>query len=343
MEKVSIIEKADMKRITQWFGNARCGALTQSMMPAFLAAVMAYDKPEFSMVLSMLAVIGVAMAHMGFNLLDDYFDYCSHQTGYRDMLNRAGFRAYTEKCPYIQNGSASMDDLKKAVLCFGMTAVLCGGIIFVKRGEMILILAAVGGVLGYFYSGWPIRLSYHGLGEPVIGVVFGPLNMMGVHAASCGELDDSVLVIGCVLGILVTNILFAHSILDYTADQSVGKKTMAAWFPTSKTQWKTFAFFNFLPYLIVGGAVLSHMLGCWYLLALFVMPWSVALCCSMAQYIKHPQETPRWKNWYGPVANWDRIQEAGVDWFLGRWLLARNIVAYFSVACIIANLISRWR
>ena len=111
MAKASFIGKAKMKTGKQWFKNARAGALPQSMMPAVTAMFMAWGKEGFSFLLGALGVMGVAFAHLGFNLLDDYFDYISHQTGYRHVLDRAGFRAYTAKCPYLQDKSATLQDL----------------------------------------------------------------------------------------------------------------------------------------------------------------------------------------------------------------------------------------
>ena len=73
-----------------------------------------------------------------------------------------------------------------------------------------------------------------------------------------------------------------------------------------------------------------------YLLVWTVFPFSLELCRSMRRYVKYPQEEVRWKLWYGPVKNWDRLRELGVDWFLVRWLLARNIVIYFSGASMAA-------
>lgn len=336
MEKAFSTGKAKMKTIRQWFRNARAGALPQSMMPAMTAVLMAREKEHFSFFLGALGVMGVAFAHLGFNLLDDYFDYISHQTGYRHVLDRAGFRAYTAKCPYLQDRSATLRNLACAIACFGAVAAVCGMVIFIRRGMIILQVGTLAGIFGYFYSGRPFRLSYHGFGEAVVGIMFGPLNMMGVYASACGQIDPAVMIMGIVMGILVTVILFTHSILDYAADQSVGKKTLAALFPREPVRLAVFYGMNVLPYLLITGAAVCGILSWWYLLVWLVFPFSLELCCSMRTYMEHPQKEVRWKAWYGPVTNWDRRQELGVDWFLVRWLLARNIVTYFSVVSMIA-------
>lgn len=329
-----------MRTIKRWLKNARSGALPQSMMPAAVALAMAWGREEFSLFLGVLAVAGVAFAHLGFNLLDDYFDYVSHQTGYRHVLNRAGFRAYTAKCPYLQDGTDTLKGLVAAIACFGGAALACGAVIFLNRGLIILVIGAAAGLLGYFYSGKPLRLSYHGLGEAVIGIEFGLLNMVGVYASACGQTDPAVVIVGIIMGILVMVILFTHSVLDYEADQSVEKKTLAALFPTAASRLAVFYGMNLMPYVLAAAGVCLKYLSGWYLLTWAVLPLSLELCRSVTHYAKDPRGEVRWKRWYGPGKDWNKCREAGVDWFLVRWLLARNIVTFFGCVCIAAVLLS---
>ncbi len=49
-------------------------------------------------------------------------------------------------------------------------------------------------------------------------------------------------------------------------------------------------------------------------------------------------DTPRW--WMGPMGNWNEYVKAGVDWFLFRWLMARNINTFFCLVVIIVFIIN---
>ena len=51
------------------------------------------------------------------------------------------------------------------------------------------------------------------------------------------------------------------------------------------------------------------------------------------------KHTPRF--WMGPMENWDRIKEQGVEWFYIRWLLARNITMFFSLILCVAYIIRK--
>ena len=46
---------------------------------------------------------------------------------------------------------------------------------------------------------------------------------------------------------------------------------------------------------------------------------------------------PRW--FMGPMGNFDKYRQAGIDWFLIRWLLARNIVTFFCLIIIVTQIV----
>ena len=41
----------------------------------------------------------------------------------------------------------------------------------------------------------------------------------------------------------------------------------------------------------------------------------------------------------GNMGNWEKFQIAGVDWFMARWLGARNILSLFCIVIILVNII----
>jgi 1,4-dihydroxy-2-naphthoate octaprenyltransferase len=46
---------------------------------------------------------------------------------------------------------------------------------------------------------------------------------------------------------------------------------------------------------------------------------------------------PRW--WMGPMGNFDAYRQHNMDWFLIRWLVARNLVTFFCLILTIVNII----
>ncbi len=331
----------NMKKIRFWLNNARSTSLPQSIMPAAAAVVMMIGMPGFSVKLAVLAVAGVELAHLSFNLMDDIFDYRSHQTGYRDTLARAGFRARTGKCSYITSGEATFGQTVAVCGIFGAGALICGIVIFLYRGWPVVMIAAITVILGIFYSGKPLRLSYHGLGEPVIGIIFGLLNMAGVAYSTAGAVTPDIIIVGIIMGLLVTNILYTHSFLDYAADMSVNKKTLASLFKTPAERLWMQCVLLFAPYVIVLAAIAAGMLSLIYLLFFVSLPLCLALYLSMKKFRDEPDAEVTWKKWYGPCRHWDAIREAGIDWFMARWMMARNLVIIAALSCCAASILSK--
>ncbi len=98
---------------------------------------------------------------------------------------------------------------------------------------------------------------------------------------------------------------------------------------------------NVLPFAIVIAAVCMGKLHPLYLLTFLALPRAVWLCASLVRFYNGnaavPPVPPRW---LGPmVKEWDKVREAGFDWFLMRWMTARNILSAFCLAIIVAKIL----
>jgi 1,4-dihydroxy-2-naphthoate octaprenyltransferase len=327
-----------MKKIIYWIQNARAYALPQSVLPALVAVFMAVGNENFSIGLSIVAVFGVMLAHLSVNLFDDYFDYQFKSEEVREQTAAEGQRARIAKSPYLTSGEVTPRQLFVVASLFGLAALLLGCIVFVKRGLVPLYIALAAGFLGFFYSGKPIRFCYHGLGELVTGLIFGPLLMTGVHYAACGSLNAGVWVASVAVGLWVVNILFTHSIMETNTDRKVGKKTLAEVLKTRPLQLVASAIFNFSPYIILLIAILGHLHFVFAAIFL-VLPRSIALFYLLYQFCYHPEREFQRKWWYGPIEHWDLICENHLEWFAIRWFLARNILQAASLIFIICSFI----
>lgn len=330
-----------MKKILYWIQNARPYALPQSVLPAFVAVFMAAGNENFSIGLSIVAVLGVMLAHLSVNLFDDYFDYQFNSEEIRQQSAQEGLRARIAKSPYLTSGEATPRQLFVVATLFGLAAVLLGCIVFAKRGLLPLFIAATAGFLGFFYSGKPLRFCYHGLGEFVTGLIFGPLLISGVHYAACGSLNPGVWVVAVAVGLWVTNILYTHSIMETATDRKMGKKTLAEALKKRSLQLTASVVFNFTPYLILSIALLLGHLTPVFAALFVVLPRSVALFHLLWQFCYHPEREFKRKWWYGPIEHWDAICENHLEWFAIRWFLARNILQSASLFFILCSLIAR--
>lgn len=328
--------------IKTWLDNARSASSVQSIMPAVLTVVLAIGQEHFSWWLALLAVIGVWAAHLSMNLADDYFDYKADILKDRESVVRKGFKAFMAKYPYLTNGSATVADLRRAIAAFALIALACGGVIAWQRGWEILLIAALAGFLGMFYSAPPIKFCYWGMGELVIGLIFGPLLMAGVWWAAAGQFDWWILSVSVPVGLLVINILYTHSMIDREGDEASDKLTLAGLLRTTPLKLAASFLFNFAPFAIYTASVCLGTLHPLYLLVLLALPRAVWLFWSLVRFeqgkdIDREIEHPRW--FLGSFGNWEEKRASGLGWFLIRWFTARNIVSAFCLITILVHIV----
>jgi len=325
-----------------WIDNSRYNALPQSILPAIVAIVYALPIVGFSWLYALMALFGVIMSHLSLNLFDDYFDYRNKGTAIREKLDAGGIRARLCKCHYLTSGKATVKQLFWAATICGLIALLVGFFIFLKLGNIILYITLITMLIGLSYSAPPLKLSYIGLGEPTIAVVFGPLLMSGVYYAACGVLSNGIWFISVPVGLLVTNIVYSHAIMDYEHDMRAHKMTFAVLLRSRTAQLTVSALFMLCAYLVIVAGSFMGLLSMWYLLTLITLPISINLFYLLVMFVKHPEKTyrPRW--WMQPMERWQQIKEAGIDWFMIRWFLSRNLVTWFCLIIICISLFIKY-
>ena len=347
-----------MSTIGSWIKNARSIALPQSVLPCLTAVVLCIGQDGFLWWLAVPVVLGICAAHLGMNLADDYFDY-KHDSHTRADISSTSVRARMEKCHYLGEGKATVSQLGWAIVGFLGFAALMGGIAFAAQWILhgwqaamgIIIYAVLGLIVGINYSGKPLELGFHGLGELVIGLMFGPLLMLGVQAALTDTLFSwPMLCMSVAIGCMVTNIVYVHSVMEVNADAELGKMTFARLlFEAKKRKGEEMkgkrlmvifiGFFAIVPFILLGLGIAMGWWSPWYLLTLVTLPMSVFLIHStrLFAYGLPRNDTPRW--WMGPMGDWDNYVKAGMDWFLFRWLLARNICTFFCLVLMIIHIV----
>lgn len=327
-----------MNTISFWLGNARSIALPQSMLPALTAVAIASGSDTFSWSAAAAALAGVALSHLGMNLADDLFDYKVHSGETRERLAADGIRARIAKYPYLTSGQATIKQLKTAICIMLALAAGAGAILTIMRGAAIVWMALAGLIIGISYSGAPLRLGFRGLGEAVIFVMFGPLLMTGCYFSAAGTMNPEIAWLSCAVGLLVTNIVYSHSVMDAAPDSKVGKRTMAHVMGTPKAMIIFSAILNTGPYALTVMGVISGQLHAAYLAVLICMPVSLWLVGSLNDFVRGRKTEIKTRPWMGPMGDFDRYREAGIDWFMLRWLTARNIVTFFCLITIAVSI-----
>lgn len=337
-----------MSKIGFWIKNARSISLPQSALPCLTAVVLCIGQEGFLWWLALPVLLGICAAHLGMNLADDYFDY-KHDSRTRADISSNSVRARMEKCHYLGEGKATVSQLGWAIVGFLGFAALMGATAFVVQWLLhgwqaamgIVIYAVLGLFVGINYSGKPLELGYHGLGELVIGLMFGPLNMLGVQAALTGTpFSWQMLCMSVGIGCMVTNIVYVHSVMEVNADAELGKMTFARLLKNKAVMIVFIGFFALMPFAMLALGIAMGWWSAWYLLTLATLPMSVYLIHSTRLFAfgLPRNDTPHW--WMGPMGDWEDYKKAGIDWFLYRWLLARNICTFFCLILMLVHVLT---
>lgn len=110
-----------------------------------------------------------------------------------------------------------------------------------------LLVAAVAGLL--LYTGGPWPLAYHGFGEALAFLYFGPFAVAGTFWVQAGYLNAAVLLAGCGPGLLSVAIITVNNLRDIDSDAAAGKITLPVRFGA------TFARVEYTAAVLLAGAV----------------------------------------------------------------------------------------
>ena len=201
----------------------RAPSLFAGALPALvLTALVAAEGGEVHWERFALTLLGLVALQAGVNVVNDLFDDASGldaDPAFAKNVFPLGSRV-------IQSGVLSRRGMwALAAACFG-TGLACGlALDRVHPGHVVLGIGSAGFLLGFFYTAPPLRLAYHGAGEPVIFLLFGPLAGLGTYYVQTGTFTLPALLLSCVVGLLDTAILFLHHFPQREADAKHGKRT----------------------------------------------------------------------------------------------------------------------
>lgn len=203
--------------------------------------------------LFLVDMFGLLLAHAASNVFNDIWDY----------KNKVDSPEYF-RMRYNVHPVELMGMRKSLILGFLLSflALLCGIYITLERGLGVLILAALGFILLFSYSGPPLKLKYIGMGEPLVFFVWGPLMIAGSFWVITGVPPTTeVLFSSFPYGITASLILFGKHLDKLEDDAKKGVRTLPVLLGEKRTKYLV-AFLVFLVYLTTAIMILwSGMVG----------------------------------------------------------------------------------
>jgi len=176
----------------------------------------------FNLVYGILTLIGIVCIHASVNVLNDYFDF------------KSGIDTATTPTPFSGGSRVLPENLltPKSVLIGGIILLAIGSLIglyflyIFDFPPLLIALISIAIITSVAYS--PV-LSRIGLGEVFVFLNFGPLLFTGVYYIQSGGLiSTEAMVVGSIVGLMTTGILYINQFPDTDADKSKGRFHLVA-------------------------------------------------------------------------------------------------------------------
>ena len=209
-------------KVLIWIQAMRAPFFTASIVPLVLGMAIVWNEHQiFDPVLGFLTLLSGVTIQAGTNLCNDYFDQKA------DNLNK-DFTPFSGGSRMIQNQIlGARQFLIASILCYVIGILTAIFLVIVTNGILLVFFLLVAVLLGIFYTAFPVRFSYRGLGEIAVFVGFGPLGVLSAYYIQVGHLNSNMLLIASVpIAILIAMVLFLNEFQDYEADKAAGKNTL---------------------------------------------------------------------------------------------------------------------
>jgi 1,4-dihydroxy-2-naphthoate octaprenyltransferase len=252
-------------RLKYWFLETRPQFLTLTIVLAFLGTVIAWYYDYFHLGRALLAGIGLLLAHISVNTLNDYFDY------------RSGIDLVTKRTPF--SGGSGILPAKlltpRQVLWLGLGSLILAvpiGIYFiVVSGWQLLPLLLVAAFFIVLYCPLILKRPWP---EWAAGAGLGTLPILGMAFVQMGSYTWETVIAAIPSGFLVHNLLLLNEFPDAEADRQAKRKTMVI----TSGKKRAGIFYSAVAiavYIWIIAWSLAGYMPLWTLLALITLPLTI--------------------------------------------------------------------
>ena len=269
-----------------WFLETRPQFLLLSVVLAFLGTCIAWYDGFFHLGYALLAFVGLLLAHISVNVLNDYFDY------------RSGIDLATKRTPFSGGSGILPAALLKPrqVYWLGLGSFLLAipiGVYFVlARGWLLLPLLLIAAICVLLYTPAILKLRWP---EWAPGLGLGTLPILGVYFVQTSVYTLPVLIASIPSGILVHNLLLLNEFPDVEADKKAGRKTLPITMGKARAGI-VYSALTITVYLwIIGGVVVGQM-PTFSLIALLTLPFAIKAIRGALKHQDMSQLVPAMSN-----------------------------------------------
>lgn len=282
--------------VSKWLVLTRAAVLPMTLTAGLVAGLLAVRKPGFSWGWYLLALLGILLAHVSNNLMNDLFDaevgadtaeypralYAPHPI-LSGLITRRGLA-----------GAALLVNLADLAILITLTAV---------RGWPILVFGLSGFFLSAAYTAPPLRLKKRALGELDVLLVWGPLMVGGTYYAALGRVSWQLILASIPYGLLCTAVLMGKHIDKVPWDEPAGTTTLPVLLGEMRARRLTQAMMIAF-YLMVIGCAAVRALPWPALVTALALPALVKVwrLFDQPRPTEPPAGFPVWPLWFAAVA-----------------------------------------
>ncbi|HEY1524047.1 MAG TPA: prenyltransferase [Solirubrobacteraceae bacterium] len=209
----------ELDGVSRWLVITRAGVLPMTMTAGAVAGLLAVRHHGFAAGWFALSFVGIVLAHVSNNLLNDLLDTDAGLDS--DDYPRALYAPHP-----ILSGMISRDGLVRAALAVNLADVVILAVLIGARGWLVLVFGLAGLALNVAYTAPPLRLKKRGLGELDVLAVWGPLMIAGTYYAATGSVPWQVWPASVPYGLLCTAVLMGKHIDKLPWDEAAGVRTL---------------------------------------------------------------------------------------------------------------------
>lgn len=243
-------------------------AFAATITPIALGSVVCYKRTGYFdplvIILTSITVIGIQAAG---NLINTYYDY----------IKGIDSEGATDKT-LVEKVLKPKDVLGLAAFCYALGSLGFAALLAVSSATLQQLgWYFCGGIFSSFFYTGGLSLKYHGLGDVVILVTFGPLTVLISYVAQCGSFSMTPVYYTIPLVLITEAMLHSNNARDMKEDKESGIVTLAILLG-EKGSYIFYIFLIFTPYVTIIVMAVNYS---WIFLLPFVtlqIPFDLAKC-----------------------------------------------------------------
>jgi 1,4-dihydroxy-2-naphthoate octaprenyltransferase len=204
-------------KIAQFISLARVPTLAGTVVPIMVGGALGLSVKKFDLFDWLDILVVALLMQIATNALNEYGDY-RHGI---DTDTGPGFSGII-----VTKKVSAKVVLLIAATCYAIAFSLGIALVFV-RGVVMLLLGATAFLAGVLYSEGPLPVSSTPLGETLVGLVMGPIEVISACLAASGEIPYLSFVFSIPVGLMVAAILLTNNLRDIDKDRNHGRQTLA--------------------------------------------------------------------------------------------------------------------